>query len=207
MLEADDLTLLKTLGVIDRPANGAYFHGHVEGKSGLRPTPDLWLTLHKVVDAEKNDVEPWTDPAGLRLLHYESFSGEDFVRKWTSILAAGPKPSFRPGREPTAIALQTLIGKGLTAEQAQPYLMRIFENTTEDDFDTLRDLGLLEHVDPRAGTYVPAPLPDDSLTTLLDAVRGEPKRPFHPGTPADKVRKILDRLTSSGSGLKGLLRR
>ncbi len=152
-------------------------------------------------------MEPWTDPAGLRLLHYESFSGEDFVRKWTSILAAGPKPSFRPGREPTAIALQTLIGKGLTAEQAQPYLMRIFENTTEDDFDTLRDLDLLEQVDPRAGTYVPAPLPDDSLTTLLDAVRGEPKRPFHPGTPADKVRKILDRLTSSGSGLKGLLRR
>jgi hypothetical protein len=207
MLEPDDLTLLKTLGVIDRAANGAYFHGHVEGKSGLRPTPDLWLTLHRVVDAEKNDLEPYVDPAALRLLHYESFSGEDFVRKWTSILAAGPKPSFRPGREPTAVALQTLIGKGLTPEQAQPYLMRIFERTTEDDFDTLRDLRLLEHVDPRAGTHTPAPLPEGSLAPLLDAVRGEPKRPFHPGTPADKVRKILDRLTPSGSGRKGLLRR
>jgi hypothetical protein len=193
LLEPDDLTLLKTLGVIDRPSNGALFHGHVEGKSGLRPTTDLWLTLHHVVDADKEDVAPFTSPA-LRVLHYESFSGEDFVRKWTSILAAGPKPNFRPAREPTAIALQTLIAKGLTPEQAQPYLMRIFERTTEDDFDTLRDLGLLEHVDPRAGTHTPTAVPDGSLAALLDGVRPEPKRPFHHGTPAAQVRQILARV-------------
>ncbi len=191
LLEADDLTLLKTLGVIERPANGAYFHGHVEGKSGLRPTTDLWLALHHVVDADKHEVEAFTDPAALRMLHFESFSGEDFVRKWTSILAAGPKPNFRPAREPTAIALQTLIAKGLSPDQAQPYLMRIFERTTEDDFDTLRDLGLLEHVDARAGGHTPAPAPDGSLATLLDGVRREPKRPFHHGTPPAQVRKIL----------------
>jgi len=207
LLGADDLTLLKTLGVLDRPSNGALFHGHVEGKSGVRPTTDLWLTLHHVVDAEKNEVEAFTDPAALRVLHFESYSGEDFVRKWTSILAAGPKPNFRPAREPTAIALRTLIGKGLTEEQAAPYLMRIFERTTEDDFDTLRDLGLLEHVDPRAGNHAPATLPDAALADLLDAVRREPKRPFHPGTPAAKVHKILDRMTSSGSGRRGFLRR
>ena len=193
LLEPDDLTLLKTLGVIDRPSNGALFHGHVEGKSGIRPTTDLWLTLHHVVDADKNEVSAYTSPA-LRVLHYESFSGEDFVRKWTSILAAGPKPNFRPAREPTAVALQTLIGKGLTPEQAQPYLMRIFERTTEDDFDTLRDLGLLENVDPRAGTHQPAALPDGSLAALLDGVRPEPKRPFHHGTPPAQVRKILGRV-------------
>jgi hypothetical protein len=208
LLEDGDLTLLKTLGVIDRPANGAYFHGHVEGKSGLRPTPDLWLTLHHVVDESKEEVEPFASP-DLRLLHYESYSGEDFVRKWTSILAAGPTPAFRPAREPTAVALQTLIAKGLSPEQAEPYLMRIFERTTEDDFDTLRDLGLLEHVDPRAGTHQPAALPDDSLATLLHAVRPEKKRPFHPGTSPDKVRKILDRVTvaSAGAGLRGFLKR
>ena len=77
------------------------------------------------------------------------------MRKWTSILDGGPSVNFRPGREPTAVALRTLIGKGLTAEQARPYLMRIFERTTEDDLTTLRDLGLLEEVDPRAGTHVP----------------------------------------------------
>ena len=207
LLEPDDLTLLKTLGVIDRPANGAYFHGHVEGKSGLRPTADLWLTLHHVVDAEKAEVEAFTSPE-LRVLHYESYSGQDFVRKWTSILAAGPMASFRPAREPTAVALQTLMAKGLTPEQAEPYLMRIFERTTEDDFDTLRDLGLLEYVDPRSGTHQPATLPDSSLADLLAAVRSEPKRPVHHGTPAAQVHKILDRITPpSGPGLRGFLRR
>ncbi|MBF4768191.1 glycosyltransferase family 2 protein [Nocardioides agariphilus] len=206
LLEPEDLTLLKTLGAIERPANGALFHGHVEGKSGLRPTTDLWLALHHVVDADKHEVAPFTHP-GLRVLHYESYSGEDFVRKWTSILAAGPTPAFRPAREPTAVALQALIGKGLTPEQAEPYLMRIFERTTEDDFDTLRDLGLLEHIDPRAGTHQPADLPDGSLATLLDAVRPEPKRPFHHGTPADKVRRILDRIAPGSGGRRGLLRR
>ena len=205
LLEPDDLTLLKALGALDRAANGDYFHGHVEGKSGLRPTTELWLTLHHVVDSDKNEVDPFTDPAALRLLHYESFSGEEFVRKWTSILAAGPKPNFRPARDSTAIALQTLIAKGLTPEQAQPYLMRIFERTTEDDFDTLRDLGLLEYADPRSGTHVPAELPDGSLATLLDAVRREPKRPFHHGTPAAQVQKILDRVTSSTPGPRAAL--
>jgi hypothetical protein len=195
LLESDDLTLLKTLGVIDRPSNGALFHGHVEGKSGVRPTTDLWLTLHHVVDEGKTEVEAFTDPARLRLLHYESYSGADFVRKWTSILAAGPKPNFRPAREPTAIALQTLIGKGLSPEQAEPYLMRIFEQTTEDDFDTLRDLGLLENVDPLTGSHRPAALPDTSLAALLAGVRPEPKRPFHHGTPPAQVRKILGRLS------------
>jgi hypothetical protein len=206
LLEADDLTLLKTLGVLDRPANGALFHGHVEGKSGVRPTTDLWLTLHHVVDADKNEVPVFTSP-DLRMLHYESYSGEDFVRKWTAILAAGPMAAFRPAREPTAIALQTLIAKGLSPEAAEPYLMRIFERTTEDDFDTLRDLGLLEQVDPRSGTHQPAPLPDASLADLLAAVRPEPKRPFHQGTPAAKVQKILDRTSPASGGLRGLLRR
>ena len=194
LLDKDDLTLLRTLGVIDRAHNGAYFHGHVDGKAGVRPTLDLWLTLHHVVDADKNEQEPWQHP-GLRLLHYESFSGEDFVRKWTSILEAGPSVNFRPGRDPTAIALRTLIGKGLSAEQARPYLMRIFERTTEDDLVTLRDLGLLEQVDPSVGTHVPeafAAGAHDELIGLLEGLGTVPKRAFHPGQPADEVRRLLD---------------
>lgn len=192
LLDEPDLVLLKTLGVLDRAHNGSLFHGHVEGKSGVRPATDLWLTLHHVVDEAKDEIEPFTAPE-LNVLHYESYSGEDFVRKWTSILAAGPTPAFRPAREPTAVALQTLIGKGLSPEEAEPYLMRIFERTTEDDFDTLRDLGLLVHVDPRAGTHQPAAPPEGSPAELLDAVRREPKRPFHHGTPPEKVEKILSR--------------
>jgi Glycosyl transferase family 2 len=205
LLDQDDLTLLQTLGVIDRAHNGAYFHGHVDGKSGVRPTLDLWLTLHHVVDAAKDEQPPWEHP-GLRLLHYESFSGEDFVRKWTSILAAGPTVNFRPAREPTAIALRTLIAKGLSAEQARPYLMRIFERTTQDDLTTLRDLGLLDEIDATAGGHRPQPFPEGDaaqLTAALDALATAPKRGFHPGRPADDVRRLLDaRLGEGPAGLR-----
>lgn len=200
LLDKDDLTLLHTLGVVDRPANGAYFHGHVEGKSGIRPALDLGLTLHHGVDADRNEVPAFEHDA-LRVLHYESFSGEDFVRKWTSILAAGPMAKFRPAREPTAVALRTLIGKGLTEEQAAPYLMRIFERTTEDDFETLRDLGLLVEADPRSGTHRPEAFPpgaEEEMLAVLDRLRAEPKRPFHPGEPVAPVRAMLERAARSG---------
>jgi hypothetical protein len=195
LLGKSDLTLLHTLGVVDKPTNGSYFHGHVDGKSGVRPALDLWLTLHHGVDAQGKEIEPFGDDA-LRLLHYESYSGEDFVRKWTSILAAGPMANFRPAREPTAVALRTLIGKGLSEEEAAPYLMRIFERTTEDDFDTLRDLRLLEEVDPRRGSHVPTRFPEGGraeMLELLERLRAEPKRAFHPGEPAAQVQRMLER--------------
>ncbi len=101
LLEPDDLTLLqdprrRSTGRPTAPTST----GTSRGSPASGPTTDLWLTLHHVVDADKNEVEPFTDPAALRVLHYESFSGEDFVRKWTSILAAGPKPNFRPAASP-----------------------------------------------------------------------------------------------------------
>lgn len=214
LLDKPDLTLLQTLGVIDRPSNGAYFHGHVDGKSGVRPATDVWLTLHHGVDAAKAELPAYADADRLRLLHYESYSGEDFVRKWTSILAAGPMANFRPAREPTAVALRALIDKGLSEEQAAPYLMRIFERTTEDDFDTLRDLRLLVEVDPRQGTHVPATAPDgdlEHLRALLDGVRGEPKRPFHPGEPGAAAEEVLTRVAGgsryAARGARRFLRR
>jgi len=103
-------------------------------------------------------------------------------------------------REPTAIALRTLIGKGLTEEQAAPYLMRIFERTTEDDFDTLRDLGLLEEIDPRQGGHAPEPLPPgarEQIDELLARLTDEPKRIFHPKQPTGEDRKPLDRATGA----------
>src|SRR6478672_3739412 len=51
----------ETRGVLDRPSNGAYFHGHVDGKSGVRPGLDLWLTLHHGVDAERNELPSFKD--------------------------------------------------------------------------------------------------------------------------------------------------
>ena len=210
LLDEDDLTLLHTLGVIDRAHNGAYFHGHVDGKAGMRPTLDLWLTLHHVVDADKNEQEPWEHP-GLRLLHYESFSGEDFVRKWTALLDGGPSVNFRPGREPTAVALRTLIGKGLTAEQARPYLMRIFERTTEDDLDHAARSRPARGGRPAGGHARPRGLRRRrrarSSTGCWTAATAVPKRAFHPGQPADEVARLLDDAGESVRGARRLLRR
>ena len=138
MLKPDELTLLHVLGVIDEPSIGRYFHGHVEGKSGLRPTLDRWITLHAVHDVDQEQVPSSSEGGVARLLHYESWSGEEFVRKWTNILESGTKVSFRPGREPTAVALRTLLEADLPERRLRDYLMRIFERTTEDDFETLR---------------------------------------------------------------------
>ncbi len=182
LLGDDDLALLHALGVIERPHNGVYFHGHVEGKSGVRPAAEGWLGLHKVVDADQEPLEAFEHHA-LRVLHYESYSGEDFVRKWTALVASGRAPTFRPARGGTAAALRALIGRNLDEEKARHYLMRLFERTTQDDLETLRDLGLLVEADPRQGTHRPADFPpggDEAFLAALHELRGQPKRQFHP---------------------------
>ena len=182
LLEDDDLALLHTLGVVEKANNGAYFHGHVDGKSGIRPRADGWLTLHKAVDDDREELEVFRHEA-LTVLHYESYSGEDFVRKWIAMVGSGPSPNFRPARGSTAAGLYALINKGLDEERTRAYLIKLFERTTEDDLETLRDLGMLVEADPRDGTHSPAGFPAggrEALLAGLDRLRGEPKRQFHP---------------------------
>jgi hypothetical protein len=197
MLETEELTLLQVLGLIEQPLNGYYFHGHCEGKAGLRPRMGRWLTLHDVHDAAQQVVPAGDEGKGdfARLLHYESWSGEEFVRKWVNILGSGSKVSFRPAREPTAVALRALIGRDLTEKKLRAYLMRIFERTTEDDFETLLDLGLLEEIDPLAGTHTPEPLGAErraQLDALVAAIEPENKWPFHTGRTAAALATTLD---------------
>jgi hypothetical protein len=201
MLEAEELTLLQVLGLIDAPLNGYYFHGHCEGKSGLRPRMDRWLTLHDIHDAAQELVPATDDGKGdfVRLLHYESWSGEEFVRKWVNILDSGSKVSFRPAREPTAVALRALVARGLPEKKLRRYLMQIFERTTEDDFATLLDLGLLEEIDPLAGKHQPEPLGVErraQLDGLLAAIEPEGKWPFHTGRTAAGLAATLERATA-----------
>jgi hypothetical protein len=180
LLDDDDLNLLHMLGVLAQPTNSAYFHGHVLGKSGVRPGSGLRLTLHDAVTASGDRVPRHKDPR-LSVLHHDAVSGEEFVRKWTALLGAGPA-RFRKDRAPTVNALRTLTGKDIPAPIAEKYLRRIYEVTTEDDVTTLHELGLLEEVDPRLGTYEPEPIPDGDRATLADRlaeVRTVPKRPFH----------------------------
>lgn len=184
-LDDDDLALLQALGVLDEASNKAYFRGHVQGKSGVRPAARAWLGLHRVVDARGEEVDAASDER-FELFHYESYSGEDFVRKWTAMVASGPSARFRPGRAATARGLRALVGKDLPPERLRAYLLEIFRRTRLDDVDTLRELGLLLETDPVAGERRPEPLPAAAATALhegLERLRGVDKGE-HLGPPS-----------------------
>lgn len=185
-LDDGDLALLATLGVIDEASNRDYFHGHLQGKSGVRLAADAWLTLHKAVDATGAAVETHHDER-LELFHYESYSGADFVRKWTAMVEAGPRASFRPGRARTARALRALITKDLPADVLEDYLLRVFRATTEDDETTLRELGLLLETDPLAGQHRPREIDEAARRALAQGFeqwRERPKSELFRGTSA-----------------------
>jgi hypothetical protein len=206
-LDDEELADLAARGVVAEPTNSAYFHGHPFGKAGLRPRLDRWLRLHDVVDADGERVRMAARPR-LRMLHYESYSGADFVRKWSSILASGPGVGFRADRQPTADAIRAVLAAGLPQADAEARLMEVFAATTEDDLPLLRDLGLLVEADPRGWTHRPEPLPGrERLDELLQRVREEPKQPFHPGTPAAAVAAVLARIERPVRAGRSWLRR
>jgi len=205
LLDEHDLNLLFRLGLIDNPSNASYFHGHIMGKSGVRPASGLQLTLHNAVDDSGRVVEAFTDP-GLRLLHYDAVSGEEFARKWIALSTAG-RAQYRADRGVTADALSALVKKDLGPELTAKYLRRIYEVTTRDDVETLAELGLLETCDPTQGQHVGRGLPQDAkdqLEARLTEVRPQPKRPFHAvepprGKPQDAgpAARLRDRLPGS----------
>ncbi len=179
LLDAADLNLLHVLGAIDAPTNQAYFHGHVMGKSGVRPGSGLALTLHDVVSADGRRQDRHEDDR-LRMLHYDAVSGEEFVRKWSALARAG-HTRYRASRAPMARALKTLAVKDVPEATREKYLHRLYELTTRDDVDLLSELGLLEEIDPARGGATPRELPDDAARQLADRVeelRQQPKRQY-----------------------------
>lgn len=183
-LDDPDLRLLHLLGLIDEPTNRAYFHGHLQGKSGVRPGPAAWLGLHRGITDAGAMVESFADER-LELFHYESHDGEEFARKWSAMIASGPRASFRAGRALVADAVRTLLEKDLPAEVLHAQLLRIFERTTLDDARTLTDLGLVLEIDPLGGEHEPAALSEQArsvLTRQLEALRGADKSSYFRGS-------------------------
>ena len=67
----------------------------------------------------------------------------------------------------------------------------------------------LEEIDPRAGTHVPeafAAGAREELDGMLERLAAAPKRAFHPGQPAEEVRRLLDD-AGSVRGARRFLRR
>lgn len=205
LLDDADLNLLHVLGAIDAPTNQSFFHGHVMGKAGIRPQSGLALTLHDAISADGRPRELHEDPR-LRLLHYDAVSGDEFIRKWSALAAAG-HARYRPSRAPTARALKSLISREMPQEVRDRYLRRIYELTTQDDTTLLGDLGLLEEVDPQRGTVTPQDFPDGATAQLaarVEQMRNLPKQEFFvadrvkdarsPGRRAGRVARIRRRL-------------
>jgi hypothetical protein len=197
LLDDADLNLLHVLGALEAPTNQAYFHGHVMGKSGVRPGSGLGLTLHEAVSPEGVPQERHSDP-GLRLLHYDAISGEEFVRKWSALARAG-HARYRRSRAPMARALKTLVDKDLPDQVREKYLQQVYELTTRDDVDLLGELGLLEEIDPERRGEEPRDLPAgaaEALAARVEELRALHKPPFYvadaprPGTARRGVRRL-----------------
>lgn len=179
LLDDDDLVLLQVLGVLPEATNQSFFHGHVMGKSGVRPSSGLALTLHDVV-SPSGEPQPRHEHSSCAVLHYEAVSVDEFIRKWEALAAAGPA-RYRASRAPVARALRTLIRHDLPEDVRRTYLERIYDLTTRDDVDTLSELGLLVEVDPLSDPVAARPLPpgaSEALAARVDEMLPAPKRPF-----------------------------
>jgi hypothetical protein len=210
-LDEADLRLLHALGAIAEPDNRAYFHGHLQGKTGVRPSAATWLGLHRALTASGDPVETHDDER-LELFHYESYSGDEFVRKWSEMTTSGPRASFRAGRAAVADAVRSVLEKDLDPEVTRRLLLRLHAHTTADDAGLLSDLGLVVETDPLAGTHEPQPLPAPVLTHLregLEALRGADKGRFYAGSSARRSAADGDAgdKRADGRGRRGLLGR
>jgi len=182
LLEEGDLALLQALGVLAEPTNSLYFRSHIAGKVGVRPRDDVWLGIHKATDRDDKRL-PLVHKPGLRMLHLESYSGEEFVRKWTAMVRSGPSMHFGTHRMQLATALKAVVHKDLPPEQRARVFEMIYERHMADPVDLLRGLGLLEEIDPLQGGHTPELLPQgerERLAGLFEALRTEDKWQFLP---------------------------
>jgi hypothetical protein len=201
LLTDDELADLVAAGALTQPRNAVYFHGHPYGKSGMRPRLDRWLTLHDVVDQDRQRVAGVERPR-LRMLHYESYDGREFARKWSALLGSGAVPSFRSVRQRTADRIAEVLDRRLDREATEAALLKVFRETTQDDAELLASKGLLVQTDPKSWVGVPQPLPQGGATELaglLERLGELDKRVFHPGEPAEAAARMLDRATSRRS--------
>jgi hypothetical protein len=179
----------------DEPANATYFRGHVQGKVGVRPGLDLRMQLHRVVVQGADDVLPAFSASWLEHLHYESHSGEEFVRKWLAHLDAG-HVRFRPRRQRLMDEIAKVVADaGLSAEGRRGELTRIYHEQIEDDLPALLELGLL--VEPRPADHRPEDFPPGQralLEAVLDRFRTADKRYLNPQVtdlwPVDLVERL-----------------
>ena len=191
---ADELELLRLLGVIEEAKLRAYFRGHASGKPGLRPAKGYALGVHHVVDTSTAERLPGKTHAGLSMLHYESPNGQEFVRKWRALLGSGSQ-SVRQGARRSSLArsIATVLDLPVPESEATALLEELYRRTALDDVETLSRLGLLVETDP--DSWVRRPVRDErgahQLRTMLDRAHQLPKLQFNPHSRDRRVGKTV----------------
>jgi Glycosyl transferase family 2 len=198
-----ELAALAAMGVIIEPDVAYYFRGHQEGKPAVRPDLRVRVRVHSAHDEAGRGL---ARPArGLHVLHYESHSLDDFIRRWKDYAPSSAHlRTHRDDRKLLGIALHTLHNhKHLNDRQKSRLIKHLFDREVADDVKTLRAMGLAAPAPKRE--YQPRPLPPADLAQierLLEALLPADKHVFNEGgTTGQVVAEIAaaaDRLTESG---------
>ncbi len=188
-LDEPELSLLAVLGIIPAATMREYFNGHVMGKRGVRPGLDLRVGLHTARDFAGEQLPAHTDHT-FHVLHYESYSGEEFVRKWTAHLTATRKSHFSPKRDRLRAAIQAVLQNDtVTEERRQELLMEVHGRLVQDDEARLDELGFLVSPLPERHARTPRRFSEEEagqVASLLAHLElAESRRFTLPGTQPD----------------------
>ena len=193
-LTRTQLRLLRSRGLIDRPDNEAYFNGHFVGKPGIAPSLDVDLHIHSARTRTGRRLMPLRSRS-LGVLHYESVSGDEFIRKWTTHLSSGSGAKFRGDKDAIRAAVQPVIMDASLSEEAKrESLMKLYAAHVVDDVEALLDLGYLVRPAPEYHAYTPQPwTPDQALlvSALLSRLVRVDKRCYQPGGGSGDRREVL----------------
>lgn len=193
LLAREERETLVERGLLAELPNKSYFHGHVIGKSGWRPSYRLRAGLHRPRDLSGTAVKGM-EAEWLRMLHFESQSLQEFERKWRNLAGSGlDRIKVRTERRPVAAAVQDLLAGHPSASEATDGFRAIYEATTQDPFHELDELGLLVRVAPDEKRYEPRDVPGrevELLRALLREARAVPKVDFHGAAQADVVTRL-----------------
>ncbi len=155
-LSDEELEMLVVMGALSEASMGSYFRGH-RRKIGVRPDRRLRLFLHEVENPQGTKVPMHRDVARLRVLHDESPTLEEFVRKWSAHVEGGgfhQSPERRAIRD-VFVALRE--NTAATADEVAAVHRRLYERVALDDVALLDALGFLEVPDAARHTHEPQP--------------------------------------------------
>ena len=198
-----ELAALAAMGVIIEPDVAYYFRGHQEGKPAVRPDLRVRVRVHSAHDeAGRGLARPARD---LHVLHYESHSLDDFIRRWKDYAPSSAHlRTHRDDRKLLGIALHTLHNhEHLNDREKSRLIKHLFDREVADDVKTLRAMGLAAPAPKRE--YEPRPLPPTDLAQverLLEALLPADKHVFNEGGTTGQVAAELadaaDRLAEAG---------